>query len=268
MNKLDIDSVWQKLLFIHPEDYEVWLKIGMALHSEYGDSGYTLFHEWSKTAHNFSEHTVISKWQSFKHKPQGKGVGIGTLIHLAKEHGWHNGLPITENFVPSQIAPPPQNHTSDTSSYAVSLWEEARCEDIAVTLHPYAEKKGIYNSGCAGRGTASGSMVGQQTDCIIIPIFNIKTDELQGVQCINPEGKKQTFGKLSGGSLILGNTSDTSCEWYICEGWASAFSMVFHHQHGKGVCAISFGKSNLDKVASFIAEVHAPQKISILLEQD
>jgi len=61
---------------------------------------------------------------------------------------------------------------------------------------------------------------------------------------------------------------DKSLVWYVCEGWASAYSTVFHHQKGNGVCACSFGKSNLDNTAKLIAKHHQPDGILILREND
>ena len=111
-------------------------------------------------------------------------------------------------------------------------------------------------------------IIGRNTDCLIVPIRDIQTNKVQGVQCINSEGSKQTFGSVSGGGLILGNTLDKSLIWYVTEGWASAVSMVFHHQKGNGVCASSFGKSNQHKTAKLLAEFHHPKEIIILEEVD
>ncbi len=66
----------------------------------------------------------------------------------------------------------------------------------------------------------------------------------------------------------MGNTLNKTLPWCICEGWASAVSMVFHHLQGNGVCAASFGKTNLDKVARLIAENHHPDEILITREND
>ena len=107
--------------------------------------------------------------------------------------------------------------------------------------------------------------------CYKTPGRALQTNKVQSVQCISDQcvkGKwpKQTFGSVSGGALILGNTLDKSIPWYVCEGWASAVSMVFHHLHGNGVCASSFGKSNQRKVAELMAEFHQPKEIIILEE--
>jgi putative DNA primase/helicase len=140
--------------------------------------------------------------------------------------------------------------------------------DAAVLEHPYAQRKGITSAGGAGRGKASGRIVGKQADCIIVPVRDIQTDKPIAVQCINPEGVKQTFGSLSGGGLILGNTLDKRIPWYVCEGWASAYSMVFHHLRGDAVAAASFGKSNMERLATSIADRYKPDCITILQEVD
>ena len=134
--------------------------------------------------------------------------------------------------------------------------------------HPYAIAKGIESAGGAGRTTASGRIIGKDADCLAVPIRDIQTDKVQGVQCINISGDKQTFGAVTGGGLLLGNTLDKSIPWYVCEGWASAWSMVFHHHYGNAMCGVAFGKSNLDKLAQSIADKYTPDCITILEEVD
>ncbi len=87
-------------------------------------------------------------------------------------------------------------------------------------------------------------------------------------QCVNPTGEKQTFGKVSGNALLLGNTLDKNLHWFVAEGWASSYSIVFHHYYGNACCAAAFGKSNLDKVAHGIASVYQPARLVIIREQD
>ena len=167
----------------------------------------------------------------------------------------------------------PEHTTSSTLAYALKLWKwyashSASREDAYISSHPYAIRKGIESAGGAGRAKASGRIIGKEADCIIVPIRDIQTDKVQGVQCINTEGAKQTFGSVSGGGLLLGNTLNKSLPWYVCEGWASAYSVVFHHCHGNGVCAVAFGKSNIDKLAQRIDAIHNPAETVILREQD
>lgn len=88
------------------------------------------------------------------------------------------------------------------------------------------------------------------------------------MQCVNVDGDKQTFGPVSGNALLLGNTLDKNADWFVAEGWASSYSMVFHHYHGNACCATAFGKSNLDTVATQMADTYQPDRIYILREQD
>lgn len=82
--KYNIDDVKACLEKIPAEcDYETWRSIGMAIHS--AGLGFDYWHTWSQTADSYpGEAEMLKKWNSFR----GKGVGIGTLFKLGKEHGW------------------------------------------------------------------------------------------------------------------------------------------------------------------------------------
>ena len=65
---------------------EEWARVGMAIKSEFPDAtGQDLFETWSATADGHDPRATRSTWRSIK---AGGGVGIGTLLHLAKEHGF------------------------------------------------------------------------------------------------------------------------------------------------------------------------------------
>ncbi len=60
------DDVWQMLEYIPAFERGTWIKIGMALKSRFGHSGYSLFDEWSKRSDNYDSRAVSSVWRSFK----------------------------------------------------------------------------------------------------------------------------------------------------------------------------------------------------------
>ncbi len=64
--QLTRDKVWEMLSFIPADDREDWIKIGMALKSEFGDSGFSLFEEWSKSSVKYDSNAVKSVWRSFR----------------------------------------------------------------------------------------------------------------------------------------------------------------------------------------------------------
>lgn len=69
---------------------EDWVKIGMALRHEYGDSARGLWHDWSRQSTKYNQKDADNAWRSFN----GNGVSIGTLIHMALEGGYR--FPVKE----------------------------------------------------------------------------------------------------------------------------------------------------------------------------
>ncbi|MFZ5750864.1 MAG: AAA family ATPase [Pseudomonadota bacterium] len=73
-------------LITDSDDRDQWLKIGMALHAEFGgsDEGFDLWSHWSRQSLKFDERDQRQKWKSFRRS----GVGIGTLFEIAKGYGY------------------------------------------------------------------------------------------------------------------------------------------------------------------------------------
>lgn len=63
------------------DDYDEWLKVGMALHSVGNDSLLGDWIQWSTASGKFKAGECEAKWKSFK--SDSGGVGLGTLFHLA-----------------------------------------------------------------------------------------------------------------------------------------------------------------------------------------
>lgn len=81
------EDVINALEFI-PSDcgYEEWINIGMALHSQLGESGFDVWNRWSANSVKYEgEHNLQSHWKSFGKR---NGVGVGTLFHYAKLNGY------------------------------------------------------------------------------------------------------------------------------------------------------------------------------------
>jgi len=62
-----------------------WVRVGMALKSEYGDSGFAVFDEWSQGGETYDKANIRSTWRSIT--PNGN-TRIGTLYYMAREHGY------------------------------------------------------------------------------------------------------------------------------------------------------------------------------------
>lgn len=183
------------------------------------------------------------------------------LEHVAEAIGLHSC-----NVEPTkpQRAPRKAPEPSRTAIYAGELWLRSNKADTAVASHPNAIKKGVDWAAGAGRAIASGSVIGKNADCIVVPVRTL-AGKLIAVQCINTEGTKQTFGALGAdGCLLLGNTLDRSIPWAVVEGWADAVSFVFHVYQGNAVAACAFGKNSMDRIAEALANHYGPDRIYIM----
>jgi hypothetical protein len=68
------------------DDYEVWVRVGMALHHASGGSALDVWDQWSQQSSKYVSDEMPRKWHSF-----GKGanpVTLGTLVHYAEQGGW------------------------------------------------------------------------------------------------------------------------------------------------------------------------------------
>ena len=91
----DLDRAIKALHFISPDcDYEQWIELGQALHTEFGEAGLGPWMTWSMAGQKFAGTKDIEvHWKSFH---QGKGVGLGTLFKYAKDCGWEASTKQTE----------------------------------------------------------------------------------------------------------------------------------------------------------------------------
>ena len=90
----------------------MWLKIGMAMRSRFGEDGYELWRAWSATGHTYPGAEVArAKWDSFAKQGDDRHgraqAKIDTIFFFAKLHGWPNGPVPQWDLAPSgpQIAP-------------------------------------------------------------------------------------------------------------------------------------------------------------------
>jgi hypothetical protein len=84
----DEKRIRKALQFIRADDYDTWIKIGMAIHSKYSNVlGFLLWDDWSRTApHKYDKCESQKKWDTFKRR--AGGVTLGTLFDYAKRGGW------------------------------------------------------------------------------------------------------------------------------------------------------------------------------------
>ena len=97
----DLNLVKEALRYIPAEDYEIWLKVGMALHSTGEDDvAYSIWDAWSRTSEKYNEQDQIKTWRSFKGRENE--ITLGTLFHVAQDHGWCHESRCKSNSVTSE----------------------------------------------------------------------------------------------------------------------------------------------------------------------
>lgn len=96
-DRIERDDVEEALGYIDPNcDYEFWIRMGMAIKSGLGDSGFSIWDHWSLKGANYpkaSEQSTRNHWNSFT----SDGVTIGTLFFEAKERGYKSERRLVQN---------------------------------------------------------------------------------------------------------------------------------------------------------------------------
>lgn len=143
------DRILSALSHIDPTDRDTWLTIGMAIKSELGDSGYSIWLDWSKASDKFNSRDAASVWKSIR--PHG-AVTVASLFHLAKSAGWKDDgshQPLT----PAQIAKRQKEAEVHAKTEADAI-EKERFEtavrakrilekSVSVESNLYLERKGV-----------------------------------------------------------------------------------------------------------------------------
>lgn len=83
----DPSRVRSALSAISSEDYDIWIKIGMALKNSFGEDGLETWREWSASSDKYDPNEIADKWASFCNVHPSP-VSAGTIYHYAKMNGW------------------------------------------------------------------------------------------------------------------------------------------------------------------------------------
>ena len=103
------------------ENYDTWIKYGMALRSWNGPGAFEIWHSWSKTASNYKDHAdCFNRWQSFD---PSSGIDDSAIFKAATIAGW---------ILPSEST----NPESMSISLADSRLEERQKREMNVWKKP------------------------------------------------------------------------------------------------------------------------------------
>ncbi|MBU9597628.1 PriCT-2 domain-containing protein [Burkholderia multivorans] len=139
------------LATIPAEDYTTWVDMAFALKQGFGEAGFDIWDEWSRSAHNYSERAARVTWRS---AGESGGKTLATLFWLAQQHGFDvrasraamdpadrpRMAPARPPVDPSRQEARVRARQAAVAREALAIWKWARPVGPG---HPYLERKQV-----------------------------------------------------------------------------------------------------------------------------
>ena len=261
-------------------DRDEWVRIGMAIKSEFPDGiGRDLFMEWSATTDGYDPKAAKSTWQSIK---AGGGVGIGTLLHLAKEHGFELPKAHQAPAKPDPAAAAQRDrYRAENQRLEKARTEAAQASAAREAAALWGEASETGQSGyLTGKGVQPYGVRFTVDSWLLVPMRDA-AGELWNVQRIAPAkpcegtdkfygppgvkgGRKSGLWHMLGTVASVGDSGAAPGVLLIAEGYATAASL--HQATGRPV-AVAFDAGNLAHVAKALHSLH-PSALLVLCGDD
>ncbi|MFM0394239.1 DUF927 domain-containing protein [Paraburkholderia phytofirmans] len=257
--------------YIEPDDRDTWVKMAMALKTEFGDEGFSLWSDWSRQAKGFNEKDARDVWKSVK---VGK-IRLATLFHIAKAGGFD---PRAHKAKPLDPAERKRREAGRAASEAAELEANAAKHATAAALaeqiwsaagparadHPYlvrkcidAGKLRIYR-GDLRIGTAACD------GALIVPARDV-SGKLWTVEFILEDGQKRYLpnGRKSGSFAWTGGAVTTTL--LIGEGYATCATLTAATGFPS---AVAFDAGGLLTIATAMRAQHPDARIVLCADDD
>lgn len=251
-----------------------WVRIGMAIKSEFPDeTGRDLFTDWSATADSFNSADALSTWRSIK---ASGNVRIGTLIHVAKQHGFVHSSS-TQTAKPSSsdaLAQREHDRIAERAAEQAKLEAaHAKAASLAEAMWQQSSESGasdyLTRKGVQPYGLRFGS-----NGVAFVPLrdaggklWNIQT--IYGCKPVDGSSDKRFLkgGRKSGLWHLLGvaDSTDAPAVVLICEGYATGASL--REATGQPV-AVAFDAGNLVHVAKALRQCHPAALLVVCGDDD
>lgn len=253
-------------------DRDTWARIGMAVKSELGDAGFDTWCQWSARAEGSDPVDVRDTWKSVK---AGGRVRIGTLFHIAKQHGFRftDAAPVQAPVQPraAKVKATPSAAEEQAAERARHLAAAEKAQalwaaGIDADTTPYLQRKGVHGYGV--RRLQDGST--------LVPLRDAD-GFLWGVQTIAPEppaaGSEKRFLKNARKSGLwhwIGTVQASAHDadpvvWLVAEGYATAATL--HEATGRPV-AVAFDAGNLMAVCRALLACNPAARLLICGDDD
>ena len=268
-------DLWQGSCYVHVEFTRDSIR---RIKSEYPDgTGFDLFDQWSASdPDRYNPKDVKATWRSVK---AGGGVGVATLLHLAKEHGFTlpKGAQAPQPPSAEELAQRERERAqrqqaeqvrTDAAQAAAAQQAAEQWQDASDTGEsPYLVRKGVQPHGVR---FADGGV-------LLVPLRD-GAGKLWNVQRIAPTkpengAPEKLFlkgGRKSGlwhlvGELASGADATGPTVLLIAEGYATAATL--HEATGYPV-AVAFDAGNLQHVARALRQLHPAALLAVCGDDD
>lgn len=257
-------------------DRETWVRMAMAVKSELGDGGFTVWNDWSRQSDKYNSKDARDTWKSVK---RHGGIGIGTLIGEAQLFGFslndNERTPISAEEIQARKKRREEEERKEqqlraermaqAAEQARNIWESAT--ELEGDEHPYLKRKLVKSFGLRiGRFR-------NQDGALLVPIRNIdgQITSLQAIfQNENPQlGRDRDYlpgGQKRGCFHVIGNKpTGANPVIVICEGYSTGASIHM----ATGYCVVvAFDAGNVPTVAKLMRQQFGRATIVVAADND
>lgn len=255
---------------------ETWVRMAMAVKSELGDGGFTVWNDWSRQSDKYNSKDARDTWKSVK---RHGGIGIGTLIGEAQLFGFslndNERTPISAEEIQARKQRREEEERKEqqlraermaqAAAQANTIWESAT--ELEGDEHPYLKRKLVKSFGLRiGRFR-------NQDGALLVPIRNIdgQITSLQAIfQNENPQlGRDRDYlpgGQKRGCFHVIGNKpTGANPVIVICEGYSTGASIHI----ATGYCVVvAFDAGNVPTVAKLMRQQFGRATIVVAADND
>jgi len=244
----DLQKAEAALRFISSDERDVWVSMGMALQSSFGDAGRDVWMDWSRESRSFNELSARSVWRSFR----GTGITLGTLLHEARQNGWRDTSPSTrptaEQLAEQRRAAEQRasREGRERARMAQAASEKAKwiLDQCKLEAHAY-----LHAHGYADMQTLVWRP-DEETNLMCIPMYVGK--QLVGVQMIDKHGdKKYLSGQITSKAEHCFDSGSANVMDFWVEGFCSGLSLksLLAALKIKSRIHVTFSAGNLKRMA-------------------
>lgn len=267
----DLKNAEAALLAISPDiPRNEWMRVGMA--AQAAGISFAVFDQWSAGGCTYKKSSTRDLWKSYR---ADKGIGAGTLFHIAKEHGYTAGT--TKSMHQAYDEDPPfvakylAKQKANTSNDAQAVWDRST---PATLDHPYILRKNGSPEGLRviPIGDPLHIMGQSMAGALAVPVWRQdgSISSLQLIASGELEARLKAAGKptklnLPGCSMegwfMVGGPHATGGRIFICEGVGQAWACW---QAAGQAAVVAFGWGRVATVAKQIQALHPDARIILV----